>query len=79
MGKQIPENQLLEHPEKISFKNPFLLQDHPYELFFLGQDEEGNNLWSAYPFDNSNYQQLSVTSDSTVNSDPDNPDNLDKF
>lgn len=68
LGRQILEKQLLQQPEEIPFKKkPLLISGYPYDLFFLGQDESGNNLWTAIPFDNERYHQLSIKVNSEEN------------
>lgn len=60
MGQPLENKKLLESPEKIESFKPIMINDYPYDLFYLGQNESGKNLWTALPYDNNRYQQLSL-------------------
>lgn len=60
MEQPLVKKQLLNPPEKIETKNPIIINGYPYDLFYLGENEKGSSLWSALPYDNSRYQQLSI-------------------
>jgi hypothetical protein len=58
----LEERKLLDPPEKVETKHPITVHGYPYDLFHLGQNEKGKNLWTVIPFDNKRYQQLSIDS-----------------
>lgn len=49
MGHPLEAKKLLISPEKIETIQPILINGYPYNLFYLGQNEKGNNLWTALP------------------------------
>lgn len=59
-GRPFTEKTLLQFPEKIETRKPVTIEGYPYDLFYLGQNEKGKNLWATLPFDNERYQQLSL-------------------
>jgi hypothetical protein len=56
MGKRLEAKKLLPSPEKIDSLEPIILHGYPYNLFYLGQNDKGNNLWTALPCDRTNHQ-----------------------
>ena len=67
MEQPLEKKQLLSIPEKIETKNLTVIDGYPYDLFYLGENENGNSLWSAIPYDNKRYQQLSMQISSEEN------------
>lgn len=49
MGQPLPGKKLLASPEKIDTIEPIIINGYPYYLFYLGQNDKGNNLWTALP------------------------------
>ena len=70
--RPLESKQLLEAPEKVEAKQTFIIQGYPYDLFYLGQNEKGSNLWTALPYDSNRYQQLSIQTqiNEQVSADP---------
>ena len=56
MGQPLPAKKLLVSPEKIETIEPIIINGYPYDLFYLGQNDKGNNLWTALPCDNKSPQ-----------------------
>lgn len=72
LGQPLEDKKLLKTPEEINLKEPITINGYPYNLFYIGQNEKGKDLWSMIPFDNSRYQQLSL--DSSLKEAQDQPD-----
>lgn len=51
MGQLLEAKKLLPTPEKVDFFEPIIISSHHYDLFYLGQNDKGNNLWTALPGD----------------------------
>ena len=49
MGQPLEAKKLLPSPEKVDFFEPILIDSYHYDLFYLGQNDKGNNLWTALP------------------------------
>jgi hypothetical protein len=49
MGQPLAAKKLLVSPEKIETIEPIIINGYPYDLFYLGQNDKGNNLWTALP------------------------------
>lgn len=60
LGKSLEDKKMLDFPEKIETRNPIMINGYPYDLCYWGQNEKGNNLWTAVPYDNERYQQLAL-------------------
>ena len=52
IGKSLEDKKMLDFPEKIETRSPLIIEGYPYDLFYWGQNEKGNNLWTAVPYDN---------------------------
>lgn len=61
-GQPLEDRKLLKTPEKINIKKPITINKYPYDLFYIGQNVKGKDLWSVIPYDNKHYQQLSISS-----------------
>jgi hypothetical protein len=70
-GKPLAPKFLLEKPEEVKTKNLITVDNNPYQLFYLGQNPKGQNLWSLKPDDNTNYQPV-ITQLDYANSGNDN-------
>lgn len=55
MGKNLQAKTILPAPEKIEVE-PTIINDYPYNLYYLGQNDKGNNLWTALPVERKIYQ-----------------------
>ena len=55
MGQPLPAKNLLVSPEKIDTIEPIIINGYPYDLFYLGQNDRGNNLWTALPCDHKSH------------------------
>lgn len=60
LGQTLEERKMLEAPEKINSRKPVTLKNYPYDLFYAGQNEKSKDLWTALPYDNKRYQELSA-------------------
>lgn len=60
LSQPLVEKKLLKSPEKITTKKPITVNDYPYDLFYLGQNRKGKDLWTLILSDNSLYQELSL-------------------
>lgn len=49
MGQPLPAKKLLISPEQIDTIESIIINGYPYDLFYLGQNDKGNNLWTALP------------------------------
>ncbi len=62
LRQPMEDRKLLKTPEKINIKKPITIDGYPYDLFYIGQNEKGKDLWSVIPYDNNRYQQLTLGS-----------------
>ena len=60
VGKSLEDKKMLDFPEKIEPRSPIIIEGYPYDLFYWGQNEKGNNLWTAVPYDNERYEKFQV-------------------
>lgn len=70
-GKPLIPKSLLEKPEEVKTKSVITVNNYPYQLFYLGQNPKGQNLWKLALNDNTNYQPI-ITQLNYANSNHDN-------
>lgn len=52
----LPLKQILNKPEKINTKVKINIQKVPYDIFYIGQSEDGKNLWNLIPKENNSVE-----------------------
>ena len=67
VGKSLEDKKMLDLPEKIETRSPLIIEGYPYDLFYWGQNEKGNNLWTAVPYDNEHYERFQLQPVNTNN------------
>ncbi|MBD0264237.1 MAG: hypothetical protein ICV78_16355 [Tolypothrix sp. Co-bin9] len=72
-GKPLTAKSLLEKPEEVKTNSLITVDNYPCQLFYLGQNPKGQNLWKLAPDDNTNYQPI-ITQLNYANSGNDNAD-----
>ena len=60
VSKSLEDKKMLDFPEKIETRSPIIIEGYPYDLFYWGQNEKGNNLWTAVPYDNERYENFQL-------------------
>ncbi len=70
-GKSLSPKSLLEKAEEVKTNNVITVDNKPYQLFYLGQNPKGQNLWKLAPDDNTNYQPV-ITELNYASSENDN-------
>jgi len=56
----LPENKRLDHPIKMTPSSGVKIEKIPYDVFYVGQSEEGKNLWNLVP-ENTPGEQIPLT------------------
>jgi len=51
-GGEIVPLELFKKPVEIDYNEPILINEHPYKIFYLGEDKKGSPLWDLLPIDN---------------------------